>query len=683
MPKFHTAAIRAVALVGHGGSGKTTLAEALLFRASAIPAAGSVEKGSTVCDFDAQEKAAGHSLQSALVNFAWEDVHVHLADTPGYPDFAGQAMATLAGVDTAVIVINAQTGIELMSERMMRAAANRGLARMIVINKIDAENLDLAGLMADIRERFGPACKFLDLPTPDHGKVVEVMEHDSGEADIDSIDHAHRELIDQLVEEDESLMERYLEDGQDPTAGELHAPFEKALREGHLIPVLFTSAKTGAGIDELLHVLATLAPSPAEGNVPPFFKGEPGADNAAFQREPDAAKHVLAHVFKVIVDPYMGKVCVFRVHQGTIRKDSQLFVGDGKKAFKVGHLYQLQGKDYIEVDELLPGDIGAIAKVEEIEFDAVLHDSHEEDHIYLKPLEFPRPMQGLAVETQKKGDEQRLFDILRKLELEDPCFKMERHPTTHETVIFGLGEMHLRTKLDRMASQYKLELTTKPPQIPYRETISQPAEGHCRHKKQSGGAGQFGEVYLKIEPLERGAGFEFVDHVKGGVIPGVFMPAVEKGVLMALADGVVAGHPVEDLRVIVYDGKTHPVDGKEIAFVMAGKKAAIAAIQAAAAVVLEPIVTIEVHAHEEHMGDIAGDLSSRRGHVTGTTPRGPSRVAIVGEVPLAEINDYASRIKSMTGGRGSYTIEFARYAQVPPPVQQKMAASFKLKEDEE
>lgn len=678
MPKFHTASIRAVALVGHGGAGKTTLAEALLHRAGAIAAPGSVEKGNTVCDFDAQEKTAGHSLQSALVNFAWEDVHVHLADTPGYPDFAGQAMAALAGVDTAIAVINAQTGIELMTERMMRAAAKRGLARMIVINKIDADNLDLGGLMADIRERFGPACKFLDLPAHGSQEVVEVLEHDAGDADIDTVAHAHRELIDQLVEEDESLMERYLEDGKDPSAGELHAPFEKALREGHLIPVLFTSARTGAGIDELLHVLATLAPNPAEANVPPFYK-----DGEEFQREPDATKHVLAHVFKVIVDPYMGKVGVFRVHQGTIKKESQLFIGDGKKAFKVGHLYQLQGKDYVEVDELLPGDLGAIAKVEEIEFDVVLHDSHDEDHIRLKPLEFPKPMQGLAVETQKKGDEQRLFDILHKLEMEDPCFRMERHPTTHETVIFGLGEMHLRYKLEKMAAQYKLELTTRPPQIPYRETITKPAEGHCRHKKQSGGAGQFGEVYLKIEPLERGTGFEFVDQVKGGVIPGVFMPAVEKGVRQALEGGVVAGFPVEDLRVVVYDGKTHPVDGKEVAFVQAGKKATIAAIQAASAVVLEPVVNIEVNVLEEHMGDVAGDLSSRRGHVTGTAPRGPGRITVAGEVPLAEINDYASRLKSMTGGRGTYNIEFARYAQVPPPVQQKLASSFKLQEDEE
>jgi len=682
MPKYETSAIRAVALVGHGGAGKTTLAEALLHKAGAVQAKGSVDKGNTVCDFDAQEKAAGHSLNSALVNFAWEGTHIHLVDAPGYPDFAGQAISALAAVDTALITINAQFGVELMTERMMKWADDRGLCRMIVINKIDADNIDLGALVADIRERFGKQCMFLDLPAHHGGDVVEVLGHDSGDADIDSVAHAHRELIDQLVEEDEALMARYLEDGEDPTPEQLHAAFEQALRSGHLIPVLFVSARTGAGIDELLHVLATLAPNPAEGNPPPFYKGE-GADAEEFRREPDPAKHVLAHVFKVVADPYMGKVGIFRVHQGTVRRDSQLFVGDGKKPFKVGHLYQLQGKDYVEVDELVPGDIGAIAKVEEIEFDAVLHDSHDEDHIHLAPLEFPKPMQGLAVETRRRGDEQRLFDILHKLEVEDPCFRVERHPTTHETVIRGLGEMHLRYKLEKMASQYKMELDTKPPRIPYRETVTGSAEGHCRHKKQSGGAGQFGEVYLRVEPLERGAGFEFVDHVKGGVIPGVFMPAVEKGVRQALADGVVAGYPVEDLRVVVFDGKTHPVDGKEVAFVTAGRKATIAAIQAAAPILLEPIVNVEVVTPESSMGDLAGDLSSRRGHVTGTTQRGHGTTAIAGEVPLAEMGDYASRLKSLTGGQGSYAMEFARYAPVPPQTQQKLASQYRIREDEE
>ncbi len=683
MAKYSTESIRAVALVGHGGAGKTTLAEALLFKAGAITAKGSVEKGSTVCDFDPQEKAAGHSLNSALVNFAAEGVHVHLIDTPGYPDFAGQAVAALAGVETAIVVINAQTGIELATERMMRAAQARGLARMIVVNKIDADNVDLPELVNQIRERFGKECLLLDLPAHGRQDVVEVLEHDAGDADFDSVAHAHRELIDQLVEEDESLLAQYLDDGKDPSAADLHAPFEKALRSGHLIPILFTSARTGAGIGELLHVLASLAPNPAEGNPPPFYKGEPGGETEAFDAVPDAGKHVLAHVFKVIADPYMGKVGVFRVHQGTMRKDSQLFVGDSKKPFKAGHLYQLQGKDYIEVDELMPGDIGAITKIEEIEFDAVLHDSHDEDHIHLKPLEFPRPMQGLAVETKRKGDEQRLFDILHKLELEDPCFEVERHPTTHETVIRGLGEMHLRYKLEKMASQFKLELDTKPPLIPYRETITGNAEGHCRHKKQSGGAGQFGEVYLKIEPLERGAGFEFVDRVKGGVIPGVFMASVEKGVRQALADGVIAGFPAQDIRVIVYDGKTHAVDGKDVAFVTAGRKATIEAIRAANPIVLEPIVNIEIVAPEAAIGDLTGDLSSRRGHITGTNPRPGNTASITGEVPLAEITDYASRLKSLTGGQGAYSIEFARHAQVPPQVQQKLAAAFRPVEDEE
>ena len=682
-----TESIRTVALVGHGGAGKTTLAETLLAHAGVVKSQGSVEKGSTVCDFDPQEKAAGHSLNSALAHFDWQGVQVHLVDTPGYPDFAGQAIGALAAVDTALIVINAQTGIELATERMMKWAAARNLCRMIVINKIDADNVDLPALVNDIRSRFGSQCMLLDLPAHDRRDVVEVLEHAAGEFDIErdfeSVAAAHRALIDQIVEEDETLLARYLEDGQDPSVAELHAPFEKALRAGHLIPILFVSARTGAGIAELLHVVETLAPNPAEGNPPPFFKGEPGGPVEEFHAAPDPGQHVLAHVFKVVVDPYLGKIGIFRVHQGTIRKDAQLFVGSGRRPFKVGHLYKLQGKDSIEVDALVPGDLGAIAKVDEIEFDAVLHDSHDEDHIHLKPLEFPLPMQGLAVETRRKGDEQRLFDILHKLELEDPCFAVERHPSTNETVIRGLGEMHLRSKLEKMASQYKLEVSTAPPSIPYRETITRTAEATYRHKKQSGGAGQFGEVSLRVEPLERGTGFEFVDAVKGGTIPGVFIPAVEKGVRQALDAGVIAGQPVVDLRVVVHDGKHHPVDSKEVAFVAAGRKAAMAAIREAATIVLEPIVSIEVTAPESAIGDLTGDLAGRRGHITGTGGRGPGVVAISGEVPLAEIADYQSRLKSLTGGQGNYTIEFSRYAALPSNLQQKLVAQYKAHEEED
>ena len=684
MPKYATEAIRAVALVGHAGAGKTTLAETLLARTGAIAAPGSVEKGSTVCDFDPLEKSSGHSINASLVNFAHENVHIHLIDTPGYPDLVGQAVRALAAVETALVVIDATTGIELNTTRMMRWAKDRGLCRMIVVNKIDADDVNLPGLVAEIRERFGKECMLLDLPAHDRHDVVEVLEHDEGDADFDSVAAAHRALIDTLVEEDETLLARYLEEGEDPAPGELHAPFEKALREGHLVPVLFVSGKTGAGIDELLHVLSALAPNPAEGNPPPFYKGEPGDANAeAFHAEPDPSKHVLAHVFKVVMDPYVGKVGIFRVYQGTIAKDSQLFVGDSRRPFKVGHLYQIQGKDYVETDSLMPGDIGAIAKVDEIEFDAVLHDSHDEDHIHLKPLQFPKPMHGLAVEPKRKGDEQRIFEILHKLEIEDPCFQVERHPTTNETVIRGLGELHLRGKLEKMANQFKLEVTTNPPKVPYRETITKPAEGHHRHKKQTGGAGQFGEVYLKIEPRERGAGFEFLDQTKGGVIPNVFMPAVEKGVRQALDEGGIAGYPVEDLRVVVYDGKSHPVDGKEVAFVSAGRKAVLDAIAKAGPIVLEPIVNIEISAPERYMGDLASDLSGRRGQVTGTESHGGDAIAILGQVPLSELSDYQSRLRSMTGGHGSYSVDFSHYAPVPPQVQQQLASQFKRAAEED
>jgi elongation factor G len=678
MGQNNTTKLRTVALVGHGSAGKTTLAETLLAAAGAIPAKGSVEKGNTVCDFDPQEKELKHSINSAIAGFDWHDARIQFIETPGYPDFAGQAIGALAAVDTVLAVINAQTGIELTTDRMMRFAAERKLARMIVINKIDAENIDLAKRVGEIRERFGNECMLLNLPTGQGKEVVDVLEHDDGESDFDSVSAAHRALIDQIVEEDEELLDKYLEDGADPSPEQLHAPFEKALCAGRLVPILFVSARTGAGIPQLLDTLDKLAPNPAEANPAPFFKGPANAaEGTPCEVTPDPGKHVLAHVFKVVSDPFVGKLGVFRVYQGTIRKDTQLFVGDAKRASKVGHLLRLQGKESVDVDALVPGEIGALAKIEEIEFNSVLHDSHDEDQFHLKLLEFPEPMHGLAVQTQKKADEQRLFDVLHKLEIEDPCFKIERHATTNETVIRGLGEMHLRAKLSRMSQQYKIELNTKPPQIAYRETITKKAEGHCRHKKQSGGAGQFGEVMLRVEPLERGAGFEFVDISKGGVIPGVFMASVEKGVRQALEDGVVGGFPVHDVRVIVYDGKSHPVDSKDIAFFMAGRKATIQAIQAASPIILEPVVDIEILTPEAAVGDLSGDLSSKRGQLTGTQARGAGVMAIGGKVPLAELDDYQGRLKSLTGGQGSYSIAFSHYAPVPVATQQQLAAQKK------
>ncbi len=670
-----TGEIRTLALVGHGGSGKTTLAEALLHAAGAIATPGTVERGSTVCDFDPLEKQHQHSLYSAIAHFDHEGTRVHMIDTPGYPDFLGQAIGSLEAVETAVIVVNAQTGIELTTTRMMNWAQRRGLCRLLVINKVDAENVDLPRLLQQMQEAFGKECLPINLPAAGGSKVVDCFFNPGGEADFSSVADAHRALIDQVVEVNEELMARYLEQG-DIDAHELHEPFEQALREGHLVPICFTSARTGAGVRELLDVFEHLLPTPSEGNPPQFLKGE--GDNAApFATEPDPAKHVVAHVFKVSVDPFVGKLGVFRVHQGTVTRDSQLFIGDGRKPFKVGQLYMLRGKDHIPVDRCLPGDIGAVAKIDEIAFDSVLHDSHDEDHIHLVPIEFPTPIFGLAIEPTKRGDEQRLWEIMHKLSAEDPCLKIEHLAGTNETVVQGLGELHLRILLEKMSTQYKLEVNTHPPRIAYKETITAPAEGHSRHKKQTGGAGQFGEVFLRIEPLPRGSGFQFSDDVKGGVIPNQFIPAVEKGVMQVIEHGAIAGYPLQDVRVSVYDGKSHPVDSKEVAFVAAGRKAFLDAVQKARPIVLEPIVNVQINVPEHCIGDITGDISSKRGQVSGTQPQPGGLVAVTGQVPLSELNGYGSRLKSITGGQGSYSVEFSHYEQAPPNVQQQLVAQHK------
>jgi elongation factor G len=671
MPKFSPVAIRTIALAGHGGSGKTTLAEALLAKAGAITSTGTVEKGTTVCDFDPLEKQFQHSLNASIVHLQHQDTRIHLLDTPGLPDFIGRAIGALPAVETAAIVVNAQNGVEMITGRMMHWARRRDLCRMIVVNKIDAENVDLPGVLAKVQAAFGRECLPINLPADGGKRVVDCFFNPSGAADFSSVEEAHSALVDQVVEVDEELMAKYLEKGE-VAPEELHAPFEKALREGHLIPVCFVSARNGAGVAELLNVIVKLLPNPTEGNAPQLVRGA-GEKAQPVRAEPDPKKHVIAHVFKVMIDPYVGKVGVFRVHQGTITKDSQLFIGEGRKSFKVGHAYLLQGKDFVETDALVPGDIGAIAKVDEIHFDAVLHDSHDEDQIHLVPLEFPTPMYSLAIEPKRRGDEQKISDALHKLSAEDPTFKVEHNATLNQTVISGLGDLHMRYILERMTKQYNVEVSTKPPRIPYRETITARAEGHHRHKKQTGGAGQFGEVFLKVEPLKRGSGFEFVDQVKGGAIPGQFIPAVEKGVRQVLESGPVAGYPVHDVRVIVYDGKYHDVDSKEVAFISAGKRAFMDAISKARAIVLEPIVNIEITAPEANMGDIAGDLSSKRGQLSGTDSLAPGTLVIKGQVPLSELNNYQARLKSVTAGQGSYTVEFARYEPVPPNIQKTLA----------
>jgi elongation factor G len=677
MAVYSTGDIRNIALVGQSGAGKTTLVEALLLRAGAIKQAGSVDRGTTVCDFDPLEKAHKHSLDSALACLDHLGTHVNLIDTPGYPDLLGRALAVLPAVETCAVVVNAQSGIEMVTVKMMEAARERGLDRLIIVNRIDADQTDLPALLKQIRESFGPECLPVNLPAGGGKEVVDCFFQPSGKpTDVSSVAEAHTSIIDQVVELDEKLMEIYLEQGEELSPEQLHDPFERALREGHLVPVCFVSAATGAGVDQLLEVFAKLMPNPTEGNPPKFLKGE-GAEAQPIDIVPDPGRHVLAHVFKVSIDPFMGRLGVFRIHQGKITKDSQLFIGDGRKPFKVGHLLRLQGKEHTEIATGVPGDICAVAKIDDIHFDAVLHDSHDEDHIHLQSIRFPEPMHGLAIETKTRGDEQKISDALHKLRAEDQSFVVEHNASLNETVLRGLGELHLRIILEKLKDRYHVEVSTRPPRIPYRETITAKAEGHHRHKKQTGGAGQFGEVFLKVEPLPRGSGFEFVDEVVGGAIPRQFIPAVEKGIRQALGTGPVAGNPVHDVRVCVYDGKYHTVDSKEVAFVTAGRKAFLEAFRNAKPVVLEPMVETTITAPSKAIGDITADLSGRRGRINDTTVLAGGRTTIAALVPLSELENYQSKLKSMTGGEGSFSISFSHYDPVPPRTQKELADAYK------
>lgn len=675
MTSYSTHDITNIALVGHAGSGKTSLVEALLQRSGAIQSAGRVENGNTVCDFDDQEKALQHSLEIAITHTSHLGKQINLIDTPGYIDFLGRSISILPAVETAAVVVNAEAGIESVTMRMMDSAKRRKLCRMIIINKIDTSAVDYATLLANLQETFGAECLPINLPADNGRRVIDCFFQPSEDVtDFSSAKEAHDAMVDQVVEVDEKLMEVYLEQGEELAPEQLHDPFEKALREGHLIPVCFTSVQNGAGINELLDLFAKLMPDPTEGNPPAFMKGE-GVDLKPVTVEPVPDKHVIAHVFKVLNDPYRGKLGIFRMHQGTLMPNTQLFVGNARKPFKVNHLFRLQGSEQTEISQAVPGDICAVARVDDIHYDAVLHDSHDEDHFHLRSIECPVPLFGLAIQPKKHGDEQKLGEALNKLRDEDPCFHVEHNVTLNETIMRGLGDLHLTVLLEQLHRKYNVEVDTHPPSIAYRETITRQAEGHHRHKKQTGGAGQFGEVFLRVEPLERGQGFEFENKVVGGTIPISLIPAVEKGVRQAISEGAIAGFPMQDLKVTVYDGKYHPVDSKEIAFVTAGKKAFHDAVEKAGGVILEPIVNITINTPDSYMGDLTGDLAGKRGQISGTETGRIGRIIIKGQAPQAELEGYGTRLKAITGGEGHYSIEFSHYQAVPGNIQKQLIES--------
>ncbi|MFN4241801.1 MAG: elongation factor G [Tepidisphaerales bacterium] len=668
---YSTPDIRNVLIAGHGQSGKTTLIDAMLFAAGAVNRKGSPADGSSFCDYEKEEKEHRHSIYAKLLHLDYLGKRINLIDTPGSPDLLGQALQCLPAVETVAVVISAAAGIEVATRRMMEAAQQRNLPRAIIINKIDTPDADLEGLVQAVQETFGPDCLPINLPTGNGKAVVECLLNKAGESDFGSVEACHTALLDHVADMDEALMERYL-GGEEPNYEALHEPFEKAMDSGHIVPILFTDARNGVGVPELLDAIAKHFPSPQEGNLRPFV----GQDEKPFEYKEDPAGKLLAHVFRVSTDPYVGKLSFFRVHQGKLTGQSQVFIGHNKKAIKLGHIFHVLGKEHREAQEIVAGDIGMVPKIDDIHPGDVLHDDHALDAVHLAKQPMPTPLYALAVTAKNRGDEGKLAVAFTRIAEEDPTFKYHVDRVTHEMVIQGLGELHLRLVLERLKNR-GLQVETHPPKIAYRETITAPAEGHHRHKKQTGGAGQFGEVFLRVEPLPRGEGFQFVDEIFGGAIPGQFVPAVEKGCRDLLEAGPLSGHPLVDLKVTVYDGKHHPVDSKEVAFRTAGKYALKDAILKAKPVILEPIVKLDVTVPQQHLGTITGELSGKRGRILGTDSLPGGMALVSATAPLAEVMQFQSQLKSITGGQGSFAMELSHYDPVPPHISQQLQAAYK------
>lgn len=666
--------IRNIALAGQASSGKTSIIEQCLLHTGVIGQLGEVTRGTTVCDYDSASKQRQHSLNPTPVYCDYQQHRLNLIDSPGMPDFIGRTISILPAVETVALVIDAQESLGMLSKQLSDIAKDRKKCQMIIINKIDAGTEKLSTLLQQLTDEIGTEALPINLPSKDGSDVIDCyFDPDfTQQTALLSVEQVHSDLIDQVVEVDEALMEVYLEQGQALNPTQLHEPFELALRSGHLIPICFVSARTGTGIPDLLRVMTELMPTPLEGNPPLFLN-----HGKAFDLTPQEQGHVIAHVFKVEVDPFMGRLAFLRIHQGTITVDSQLFIGEGKKAFKVNHLFRVQGKERVAIRDATAGDICAIAKVEDLEFDSVLHDSHDEDFLTLKSLKLPAPMFSVAISPTRRGDEQKLSDTLKKILAEDPSLAVQHRASLNETVLTGVGELHIQVALERMEEQFKCPVASAEPAIDYRETITQAAEASYRHKKQSGGAGQFGEVSLRIRPLSRGDGFRFINHIVGGVIPGNFIPAVEKGVRQVLSEGAIAGFPMQDVEVELFDGKHHPVDSKEIAFVSAGKRAFLAAIESAKAIVLEPIVDVSITLPTESMGDVSGDMASHRGLIVDTRMDNNQQTVLQAKVPLSEMASYGQRLKSLTSGRGRFTLSLSHFEPVPPATQQSLCKQFR------
>jgi elongation factor G len=678
-----TSGIRNVVLVGHSGSGKTALAEALLHTAGLITRVGRVEDGNTTTDFEPEEIARGSSVSLAMAPFDWKDNTINVIDTPGYSDFLGELRAALRAADLALFVVSAVDGVEVQTEAVWHMAEDEGIARAFFVNKLDRERASYARTVAQIKNHFGTAVAPLQVPigaehelsgvanlvdnaayTYDGGAAGSKQEMpDSMAAEVTDLRTA---LIEAAVETDDELLEQYL-DGVEPSAERLVGAIHEGLVARSAFPVLCGSATKLVGIDRLAEFIADYGPRPEERPDPPLISGEIGNGDT------------VAYVFKTQSDPYVGRISLFRVFRGSVKLDTELNNPARNASGRMHNLFSMRGKEHEDVTEIPRGGIAAVAKLESTLAGDTLRSTGSS--AVIEPVSMPRPTMSVAVFPKSQQDEEKLSTALQRVVEDDPTLTVERRADTKQTVISGLGDAHLEVVISRLASRFGVEVVTDLPKIPYRETIKGRADVEGKHKKQSGGRGQFGVAYVRFEPLPAGAGYEFADAVKGGNIPRQYIPAVDKGIREALERGILAGYPVVDIKATVYDGKHHSVDSDELSFRMAGIQAVRAAAPSLNATLLEPIMRITVRVPEDQTGDVIGDLNAKRGRVLGMDSEGGFRL-INAEVPLAEIQRYNIDLRSITSGRGSFEMEMSHYEEAPPQEAQRVIAAAAAEKDE-
>jgi len=662
MAAITTENIRNIVLVGHNGAGKTTLAEAMLFKAGMTNRLGSVNDGTSVLDFTDEEKEKKSSYHSATCYLTHKGSHINIIDTPGASDFCGYAIGALAAVETAVVVVSAADGIGVNTRKMIERAREFGLATMIVVSRIDADTANPEELVGQIQESFGPEYVPVNLPANSAKSVVPCFPKGSGTPDFGDLDDAYTAAVEAVVSADDDLMEKYL--GGEARDDEISDFAPQAVANGVITPILFVNSREDIGIAEVLDAIVDLAPSPLQGKKRTLVD-----DENEIELDP-AGPDFVAQVFRVATDAKSNiKYSFFRVFSGVLDSSvSMKSTGEGK-AVRAGQIQRLIGADHVDIDGAVSGDIAAVSKL----------DLHIGDVLFSKQggkiamPKFPEPMFALAIQSKGRGDDDKIGSALKRFVDEDPCFKVTRDPVMHELVIHGVGDLHVRSILARMSKQFKVEVDTKPPKIPYRETITTTAKNvEYTHKKQTGGAGQFARVFINMLPAERGEGYEFIDKIFGGAIDQAFRPSVDKGIKAQMTEGVLAGYPVVDVKVELIDGKTHPVDSKDIAFQIAGRGAFRDAFMRCKPVLLEPIVNVEVTSPAEFVGDLQGDLASRRGRPQGQDMLPGNMTVLKAVVPLAEVADYHSRLSSITAGQGSYAMEFSHYEAVPGNIEQQV-----------